>query len=134
MDLSASYLGFSLPHPLMPGASPLVDDLGMVRELEDAGAAAIELNVYRIAADPQKSGEQIQNRLVDMVETVTDRVMIPVAIEHLAIVRRALSHWLDEHEYASWRDAQASARALQPSDAPSSERASYLRTLHIWHV
>jgi dihydroorotate dehydrogenase (fumarate) len=41
MDLSTEYLGFKLPHPLMPGASPLVEDLDMVRRLEDAGAAAI---------------------------------------------------------------------------------------------
>jgi dihydroorotate dehydrogenase (fumarate) len=41
MDLSTTYLGFSLPHPLMPGASPLADDLDTVRRLEDAGAAAI---------------------------------------------------------------------------------------------
>lgn len=44
MDLSTRYLGFDLPHPLMPGASPLVDDLDMVRRLEDAGAAAIVLH------------------------------------------------------------------------------------------
>ena len=41
MDLSTTYLGLKLPHPLMPGASPLVDDLDTVRKLEDAGAAAI---------------------------------------------------------------------------------------------
>ena len=41
MDLSTDYLGFKLPHPLMPGASPLVEDLDTVRRLEDAGAAAI---------------------------------------------------------------------------------------------
>ncbi len=44
MDLSTRYLGFTLPHPFMPGASPLVDDLDMVRRLEDAGAAAIVLH------------------------------------------------------------------------------------------
>lgn len=44
MDLSTTYLGFRLPHPLMPGASPLVDDLDMVRRLEDAGAAAIVMH------------------------------------------------------------------------------------------
>lgn len=44
MDLSTRYLGFDLPHPLMPGASPLVDDLDMVRRLEDAGASAIVLH------------------------------------------------------------------------------------------
>ena len=44
MDLSTTYLGFELPHPLMPGASPLVDDLDTVRQLEDAGAAAIVMH------------------------------------------------------------------------------------------
>jgi dihydroorotate dehydrogenase (fumarate) len=41
MNLSTTYLGLELPHPLMPGASPLVDDLDTVRQLEDAGAAAL---------------------------------------------------------------------------------------------
>src|SRR5262249_41801800 len=41
MDLSTTYLGFELPHPLMPGAGPMADDLDTVRRLEDAGAAAI---------------------------------------------------------------------------------------------
>ncbi|MFO0981540.1 MAG: dihydroorotate dehydrogenase-like protein [Planctomycetota bacterium] len=41
MDLATTYLGLELAHPLMPGASPLADDLDTVRRLEDAGAAAI---------------------------------------------------------------------------------------------
>ena len=41
MDLSTSYLGFTLPHPLIVGASPMAADLDTVRRLEDAGAAAI---------------------------------------------------------------------------------------------
>ena len=44
MDLCTTYLGLELPHPLMPGASPLVDDLDTVRRLEDAGAAAIVMH------------------------------------------------------------------------------------------
>jgi dihydroorotate dehydrogenase (fumarate) len=44
MDLTTTYLGLELPHPFMPGASPLVDDLGMVRRLEDSGAAAIVMH------------------------------------------------------------------------------------------
>ena len=43
MDLSTSYLGLTLPHPLVPGASPLSDDLDAVKRLEDAGAGAIVL-------------------------------------------------------------------------------------------
>nr|MBP7622124.1 hypothetical protein [Gemmatimonadales bacterium] len=44
MDLTTNYLGLHLPHPVMPGASPLADSLDTVRRLEDAGAAAIVLH------------------------------------------------------------------------------------------
>lgn len=44
MDLTTNYLGFTLPHPFMPGASPMATDLDHVKRLEDAGAAAITLN------------------------------------------------------------------------------------------
>ncbi len=41
MNLSTTYLGFRLPHPLIVGASPVTNDPDSVRRLEDAGAAAI---------------------------------------------------------------------------------------------
>jgi dihydroorotate dehydrogenase (fumarate) len=44
MNLKTTYLGLPLPHPFMPGASPLVDDLDTVKRLEDAGAAAIVMH------------------------------------------------------------------------------------------
>ncbi len=44
MNLDTTYLGLTLPHPFICGASPLVDDLDNVRRLEDAGAAAIVMN------------------------------------------------------------------------------------------
>ncbi len=44
MNLETTYLGLSLPHPFVAGASPLADDLDMVRRLEDAGAAAIVMS------------------------------------------------------------------------------------------
>jgi dihydroorotate dehydrogenase (fumarate) len=44
MNLSTAYMGFVLPHPLIPGASPLVDDLDKVRQLEDAGAPLIVMH------------------------------------------------------------------------------------------
>ncbi|HEY6052068.1 MAG TPA: dihydroorotate dehydrogenase-like protein, partial [Thermoanaerobaculia bacterium] len=43
-DLSTTYLGLALAHPLMPGASPLCGDLDSVRILEDAGASAIVMH------------------------------------------------------------------------------------------
>ena len=56
MDLSTTYLGFALPHPLMPGSSPLADDLDSVRRLEDAGAAAI---VLRSLFEEQIVGDEL---------------------------------------------------------------------------
>ena len=44
MDLSTNYLGFQLPHPLMPGAAPMAGNLDIVKRLEDAGAAAIVMH------------------------------------------------------------------------------------------
>jgi dihydroorotate dehydrogenase (fumarate) len=41
MNLSTNYMGFELSHPIIPGASPLTEDLDMVRRLEDAGAPMI---------------------------------------------------------------------------------------------
>ncbi len=44
LDLSTTYLGLKLANPIMPGASPLVDNLDRVKALEDAGASAIVLH------------------------------------------------------------------------------------------
>lgn len=41
MNLNCTYLGHELPHPFIVGASPMVEDVDVVRQLEDAGAAAI---------------------------------------------------------------------------------------------
>ena len=56
MDLSTRYLGLPLAHPIMSGASPLVDDLDVVRRLEDAGASAI---VMHSLFEEQVRGEQM---------------------------------------------------------------------------
>lgn len=44
MDLSTTYLGLHLKHPLVPSSSPLMRNRDDVRRLEDAGAAAIVLH------------------------------------------------------------------------------------------
>jgi dihydroorotate dehydrogenase (fumarate) len=56
MNLSTTYLGLQLKHPLMPGASPLVDNMDTVRRLEDAGASAI---VMHSLFEEQIQGEQL---------------------------------------------------------------------------
>ena len=171
MDLSTNYLGLQLKSPLMPGASPMVDDMDLVRRLEDAGASAIvmhslfeeqisgeklatiyhmelyadsypealsyfprheefplgpeqylqqiqrikaavsvpviaslngvtvggwveyarliqqagadalELNVYSIATDPQETGQQIEDRVLDVVAHVNECISIPFTVK-----------------------------------------------------
>jgi dihydroorotate dehydrogenase (fumarate) len=171
MNLKTTYLGLDLKNPVMPGASPLVDQLDNVRRLEDAGAAAIvmhslfeeqinndqlamfahtenpaesfseatsyfpsmedyalgpdrylaqiskikemcdipvigslngvsiggwtdharliqqagadalELNVYYVATDPDEPGVAVQQRTLDILQAVKDTVTIPVAVK-----------------------------------------------------
>jgi dihydroorotate dehydrogenase (fumarate) len=59
MDLRTTYLGFKLPHPLIPGASPLSDEMDGVRRLEDAGAPMI---VLRSLFEEQLVQEQLAAR------------------------------------------------------------------------
>jgi dihydroorotate dehydrogenase (fumarate) len=188
MDLSTTYLGFKLNSPLMPGASPLVDEIDTVKRLEDAGASmitmhslfeeqiareqvatfvhteshgqsfaealtyfpspesfhlgpdeyldhirkvkqavsvpvvgslngytmggwleyarlieqagadALELNVFMLGSNPQESGAQIELRTVQMVQAVRKAVRIPVAVK-LSPYYTSLAHFaakLDE--------------------------------------
>lgn len=43
MDLSTTYMGLKLPHPIVASASPISNSLDGIRRLEDGGAAAIVL-------------------------------------------------------------------------------------------
>jgi dihydroorotate dehydrogenase (fumarate) len=185
MDLSTTYLGLKLPHPIMPGASPMVDHLDLVKRLEDSGAAAIvmhslfeeqitreqlgmvyhmelrdntsaealsyfpqadefrlgphqyleqlrlvkqtvkvpviaslngttaegwldyaklcqqaganalELNIYHVAADQRESGSSVERRVLDIVRGVKQRVTIPIAVK-LAPFYSSISHLAGE--------------------------------------
>jgi dihydroorotate dehydrogenase (fumarate) len=44
IDLSTTYLGLSLKNPLVVSAGPLSEEVGTIRRLEDAGAAAVVLH------------------------------------------------------------------------------------------
>jgi dihydroorotate dehydrogenase (fumarate) len=51
------------------------------RAMQDAGAAAIELNIYYIAADPRMTGREVEQRHVDILCQVKDAVTVPVAVK-----------------------------------------------------
>jgi len=51
------------------------------RALEQAGAAAIELNVYSVPIDPAVNGAEVERRTQEIVRQVKATVRIPVAIK-----------------------------------------------------
>ena len=203
MNLNTTYLGFKLPHPLMAGASPLVDDLDAVKRLEDAGvsaivmhslfeeqitreqlgtildmelnsansaealsyfpepkefrlgpenyleqvrrikaavgvpviaslngispsgwldyarlveqagADAIELNVYYLSTDPKESGEAVEQRSLDVVKIVKAAVKVPVAVK-LSPFHSSLPHFVAALEAAGADGVVLFNRFLQP--------------------
>jgi dihydroorotate dehydrogenase (fumarate) len=56
-SLATSYLGLSLAHPIVPGASPIADYMDRVLLLEDAGASAV---VMRSIFEEQAALEQLK--------------------------------------------------------------------------
>jgi dihydroorotate dehydrogenase (fumarate) len=51
------------------------------RAMQDAGAAAIELNVYYVPGDPTTSGREVEQRQIDVLGRVKDAVTVPVAVK-----------------------------------------------------
>lgn len=139
MDLSTRYLGFELPHPFMPGASPLVDDLDTVRRLEDAGAAAIvmhslfEEQIERAAAsrgaappfvpDPEEFALG-PDEYLEQVFRIKRAVRVPVIaslngtrrgtwIEYARLIQEAGADALELNLYSIPADPDTPGRALE---------------------
>ena len=55
--------------------------LGYAREIERAGADALELNIYSIPVDPDVTGEQVEQRYIDILRAIKEEVRIPVAVK-----------------------------------------------------
>jgi len=51
------------------------------KQIESAGASAIELNLSYVATDPDQSAGQVEALYVEQVEAVTQAVEIPVAVK-----------------------------------------------------
>jgi dihydroorotate dehydrogenase (fumarate) len=54
---------------------------GYARAMQEAGAAAIELNVYYLPADTRVPGRDVEQRHVDILRRVKAAVSVPVAIK-----------------------------------------------------
>ena len=83
VDLSTSYLGLKLAHPLVPGASPLSYELDSILRLEDAGAPAIVLHSLfeeQISADPLRTARAPTDPVgyLEHLNRIKESVHVPV--------------------------------------------------------
>ncbi len=62
------------------------------RMMEEAGADALELNLYFLGADPEISGSAMEDRLIKVVAGIRDRTRIPVAVK-LSPYYSSLAHF-----------------------------------------
>jgi dihydroorotate dehydrogenase (fumarate) len=51
------------------------------RSMQDAGAAGIELNIYYVPGDPEISGSDVEQRHLEVLQSVKRAVGIPVAVK-----------------------------------------------------
>src|ERR1019366_7664589 len=74
------------------------------REMEQAGADAIELNLYSLVTDPDRTGAEVEQGHCDLVRMVTQTVRIPVAVK--------LSHFFSAPANIAKRLDAAGANAI----------------------
>jgi dihydroorotate dehydrogenase (fumarate) len=51
------------------------------RKIEQAGADALELNMYDLATDPEISAAQLEDRYISLVSEIRKRVRLPLAVK-----------------------------------------------------
>ena len=59
-------------------AGPWVD---IASQMQQAGADALELNLYHVPADPETTGEEVEDRYIEAVRQVRPVVGIPLAVK-----------------------------------------------------
>lgn len=55
--------------------------MSYAEKMEKAGADALELNIYYIAADPTLNAAQVEQKYIDDLKTVKQNISIPVAVK-----------------------------------------------------
>jgi len=65
--------------------------IGYAKKIEQAGADAVELNIYYVPTDPEMTAGQVEDMYVELVRDVKASVKIPVAVK-LGHAFSALAH------------------------------------------
>jgi len=83
------------------------------RALEQAGADALELNVYHVAADMQTSGAQVEARYVELLTGLRQVVSLPIVMK-LSPFFSSLPHFVQQIEQAGAQGVALFNRFFQP--------------------
>ena len=62
-------------------SSPAGSWVDYARQVEQAGADALELNIYYVPTDSEMTGARVEQTYIDIVRTITSSVKIPVAVK-----------------------------------------------------
>ena len=83
------------------------------RALEQAGADALELNVYHIAADSRHSCEAVEARYIELLTELRGVVSLPIAMK-LSPFFSSLPHFVQQLEHAGAQGVALFNRFYQP--------------------
>jgi dihydroorotate dehydrogenase (fumarate) len=87
--------------------------VSLAKEMEQAGADAIELNTFALATDSRQTAEAIEKQLLELVSSVCDAVKVPVAVK-LSQSFTSLPHLCAQLEKAGARGVVLFNRFYQP--------------------
>ena len=83
------------------------------KELQQAGADALELNVYYIAADPDRSSEYVENRYLQLLADLREHITIPVTMK-LSSQFSSVANMVSKLEQAGAQGVSLFNRFYQP--------------------
>ncbi len=83
------------------------------RDLESAGADALEVNLYAVEADPEQSASEVEKRYLEAVAEVKNTVSIPVAVK-LSPYFSSLAHFVARLDALGVNGLVLFNRFLQP--------------------
>jgi len=83
------------------------------KEIQDAGADALELNVYYIAADVDQPGTQVEQRYVDLLSELRQHISIPINLK-LSPAFSSVGNMVKQLEQAGAQGVSLFNRFYQP--------------------
>ena len=86
---------------------------GYAKDIERAGADALEVNVYSVEADPAVSAAEVEKRYLDAVRSVRSSIKVPIAVK-LSPFFTSLGHFVARLEEAGANGIVLFNRFLQP--------------------